>query len=210
MAAFDAENGVRLTLSFRRGPDRYDCVTSWARNGALNWAETCRDFIQWFGAVPQAGKWQDAFGTDCFFIGIGVGPMVHGRIQPERELFNGGGYQGTIASESCPINSSVVLARYSIEQIQQPAGRTKVSKVFAGPAPENSQAGGYLDEAYRAGVLSQWMSVLSAPFLGAVTGHTYHPMVNIVRSAGGSLWLVDSAFARPTTFTQRRRMRPLL
>lgn len=209
MPTIFSQKAVRLTLGFQCGSERYQTVSHWGASGDPDWEVPLQDFTDFIENTLMP-LWIKVMAGDCYFRGWELHPMVHGKFQSYRRIYDPATYEGIGGADSCPPNSSLLFSGYSGDQAAVVGKRTATSKMFIGPCPEAQQKAGVVSDAFIAGDLNDLRSQLQAGFPGAVSALTWRLLMSRSKVAATSIFIVEQLTARQTEFTQRRRATPVI
>lgn len=207
MATIACDRGVIFTVGGVCAGERFQCVIPLVADAPLDVLQTWQDF-EWQFENTFAALWQALMAVDCYLAGWNLQPMVAGKCIPRRKNYAVITYPGLVAGQSCPQASSFLSIFESSEQaLAEP--RAISAKSFWCPVPEASQNAGVVN----AGVLPD-LNALGAAFVnqwpGNVTGISYGRALQKKHVAGQQIYRCDFGVSRTTTFTQRRRMKPII
>lgn len=206
MPTFTQARGMVLTVHVQAAFEEFEWNIPVAGHAALDSYNSPREL-----ATRWESSWRSAYlncmAADVWLRGISVRGMIKGHIIPVRYAYEAGSTPGTIPGESVSTNCSVLLARYSGEQVST-LSRTQCGKSYIGPPPESKSVGPILFVPYVTGVVTTLATLLKADFVGGTTAITYSPVVSAKIDGAEPLYPVDVYAIRSIVATQRPRLRP--
>lgn len=209
MPSFPAENGVKITIGCVCGVQRFQSVLKYVADGAWSSIGPFGDFGDYL-VNTLFDVWRGVLATDCYISGFSLEGFVRGYVIPYKQEYDTTTWPGTRPGSSSPPNSSMLIVGYSVDQAALPNKRTSTSKIFVGPAPDEDQEGGTLDNGFYNGDFDALVDALQAGFTGGTTAANWKLAINYSDVVGTDIYVADKILGRQTCFTQRRRMTPIL
>lgn len=200
---------LKIIFTIISGHERCQTVFPVFFDAALT-AQSATDASVTVVGSGYVSAYADCLAADSYISEIQIEAMQPGITVPVYGTFSPGQFPGTILGQSCPPQSSVLLAYYSHEQTAFPDDVTSVAKNFIGPPPESVSSSGDLTDAYCSGVVKtfaeKWLndSFVLAGGQNGTRGMTSQGVI------GALDYIADVVQVRQTSFTQRRRERPYL
>lgn len=209
MATRPNTQGFILSITMVSAGQRYMTVFPMASAAALVF-DDAKKIIDAFLLPGVVGLLQDCLAVDTYVSGVSVDGLMKDILIPQYRVFAPTEYVGTIAGQSCPPQSSVLLAYYAYAQLDDGSNRVKSARNFLCPPPESKSNGYRLDPTYAETTCGLFAAKMIGDNFSYGGGTAATRVLAIDKTPGHSLVLCDAQEIRTSSFTQRRREAPVL